>query len=301
MDIPEFLRLVWANQSAMERARQLYRDRLAPDFNTFDFIEPDEMRLSRIIAWLLDPAQTHGQGGRFLHLFLEELSVVWPSEVCDRAEAKTEVALPGGRLDILVRSGDRILAIENKPWAGDQVDQIFRYLDHLDQKAQGEYQLVYLTSLGSGPSDGSIKEQQRLQRISAGQLHLWGYREQMLAWLWKCRAECRADRVSAFIEEFSRYIRMAFEGVKDRTMSDHLLDEIAGSAEKVSSAMQVIMLAEPIRKRLLSTLQQQVIAAIPGFSVEVSDNPWERYAAGLTIIFSDRSPYEFRLEFQNTQ
>jgi hypothetical protein len=54
-----------------------------------------------------------------------------------------------------------------------------------------------------------------------------------------------------------------FEGVKDRTMSDHLLDEIAGSAEKVSSAMQVIMLAEPIRKRLLSTLQQQVMLRSP--------------------------------------
>ena len=83
-------------------------------------------------------------------------------------------------------------------------------------------------------------------------------------------------------------------------MSDHLLDEIAGSANKVSGAMQVIFLADAIRRRLLSDLRQQLLTKLPNHYVEISDDPWARYS-GCTIDYSEQSPYQFGLEFQNTQ
>jgi PD-(D/E)XK nuclease superfamily len=101
----------------MLQAQCLYCDRLAPDFNPFDFIQPDEVGLSKILNWLLDPTGTHGQGSRFLHLFLEQLGLVWPSESHEWAKAETEVVITDGRLDILISSGKFHLAIENKPWA----------------------------------------------------------------------------------------------------------------------------------------------------------------------------------------
>jgi hypothetical protein len=299
MDIPQFLRLVSTNQNAMESARKLYGDRLAPDFNPFDFIEPDEMRLSRVISWLLSPTGTHGQGGCFLRLFLGELEVEWPPEACERADVRTEFSVPEGRLDVFVRWGNRILAIENKPWAGAPTGQLRRYFSHLDS-IRSDHHLVYLTIDGSEPSIVSIDEKERVKRISDRQLHLWGYRNEILTWLTKCKSECRADRVSAFIDEFARYIRSAFEGVKDRTMSDHLLDEVSGSAQNVSAAMQVILLADPLRKKLLSDLKQQLTNKLPTARLELNDNPWARFS-GLKMVCSDQSPYEFCMEFQNMQ
>ena len=40
---------------ALETAQALYSRQLSPDFNTFDYINTDELGLSRILAALLDP------------------------------------------------------------------------------------------------------------------------------------------------------------------------------------------------------------------------------------------------------
>jgi len=39
-------------------------------FNPFQFLQTDEMGLSKILAFLLDPMETHGQGDLFLNSFL---------------------------------------------------------------------------------------------------------------------------------------------------------------------------------------------------------------------------------------
>jgi hypothetical protein len=295
-----FLAMVCQVTDAHRMAKNKYLHRFAPDYSVFDFIEPDELRLSKILAWFLDPHQTHGQGSLFLRLFLEALGVRIEAEGCDRGEVRTEVSIREGRLDILVSMAGLQVAIENKPWAGDQDTQLTRYFSHFDAPSAPNYQVVYLTSKGTAPPEHSIREQERDRRIAGGQLQLWSYDKEVLVWLTKCRAECRADRVSIFIDEFSRYIQAVFEGVRDRTMSDHLLDEIAGSAEKASAAMQVILLADPLRKRLLSDFRQQLLAKLPGRDIELSDDPWAKYS-GLTISYSEECPYQFSMEFQNTQ
>ena len=50
--------------------RQLDRE-LATGFNAAKLFQPNELRLSDIFATLLDPTESHGQGLRFLNLFIE--------------------------------------------------------------------------------------------------------------------------------------------------------------------------------------------------------------------------------------
>src|SRR5262249_5386935 len=123
IQVTNFLGMVSQIGDAHERAKKLYLHRFAPDYDTFDFIEPDEMRLSKIVAWFLNPNQTHGQGSLFLRLFLDTLRVETQSEDCDHADVRTEVSIKDGRLDIFVSARNLRLAIENKPWAGDQDSQ----------------------------------------------------------------------------------------------------------------------------------------------------------------------------------
>lgn len=286
--------------SAHQSAKDLYVHRFAPDFNAFDFIEPDEARLSKILAWLLDPRQNHGQGCQFLRLFLDALGVNVGIDECDHAEVRTEVFITQGRLDILISTIDLRVAVENKPWAGDQEAQLARYFAHFDTCGTSNCIVIYLTSKGAVPPEYSISEQERDRRIKAQQLRLWSYDKEILGWLARCRADCRADRVVMFIDDFSRYIRAVFEGMRDRTMSDHILNEIAASADNVAGAMQVISLADALQKRLLGDLRQQLLTRLRNHDVELVDDPWTRYS-GFTISYSETSPYKFGFEFQNTQ
>lgn len=258
------------------------------------------MRISKIIAWLLNPLQTHGQGGIFLNLFVEELGLETSIDECGRANVRTEVPITRGRLDILIGMKNLTIAIENKPWAGDQNEQLKTYFAHFDKLGRGRYLVLYLTREGTEPSEQSLCKSAQHDRIGTGQLRLCAYSGEIQRWLEKCRLRCRADRVSTFLDEFCRYIRTTLEGIKDKTMSDHLVDEIAGSAEKVSAAMQVAFLIDSLRKKLLLHLRQQLVDNLPGRTIELHDDPWQKFS-GVTISFSEASPYSFGLELQNSQ
>ena len=57
-------------------ARQALASAVADEFSVFDYLQPDENLLSRMIADLLDPKGKHGQGSTFLVCFLQRLRAV---------------------------------------------------------------------------------------------------------------------------------------------------------------------------------------------------------------------------------
>lgn len=77
MRVAELLDRVSVQRAAFDRARAIYADRLAPSFNPFEFIETDELGLSRILCWLLDPKGSHAQGPCFLEAFTRQFSISW--------------------------------------------------------------------------------------------------------------------------------------------------------------------------------------------------------------------------------
>jgi hypothetical protein len=110
------LRSLADQRAAFDAARRVYARRLAPDFNVFDFIAPDELRLSSILAWLLDPAGSHGQGSLFLVELLRELGLDGPMDGLDASRVGVEVQThERRRVDVVVRMPGAILGVENKP------------------------------------------------------------------------------------------------------------------------------------------------------------------------------------------
>ena len=61
-------------EGAQTQQRKLDREQTS-GFNVFDLIEPDENKLSDVLAWLLNPKKSHGQGGLFLGLLLKRLDL----------------------------------------------------------------------------------------------------------------------------------------------------------------------------------------------------------------------------------
>lgn len=121
-------------------ARQALASAVAESFSVFDYIEPDENRLSTIIADLLDPKGKHGQGSTFLAAFLKQLEALGckiPSHSQADLDGATVVneattsflTSAARRIDIRIELPHRFgIGIENKPWAGEQELAIGRLL-----------------------------------------------------------------------------------------------------------------------------------------------------------------------------
>jgi hypothetical protein len=298
----ELLRLVRGHQLAMEQARQIIRDRVAPEFSLFDFIDVDELRLSDILAWLLNPDSNHGQGSRFLHAFLEHIKQKWDVTALAAARVRKEVTTnllerANRRIDVLVTSPGHVLAIENKPWAADQKQQVADYLAHLDRLCPHNRCLVYLSN-GSAPSEDSLDANERELRRAAGQLKELSYSD-LIPWLMQCRAVCRADRVSAFIDDFAGFIQRQFSGVRDMTENDRLVDLILKNSEMIGPALQIAACGTALRVKLLSTLADQVEAIVPSHWKVKSDSQASSWA-GLSIFFTEMALAGFRIEFQRS-
>ncbi len=288
---------VSAHHAALLRAKSLYMERLAPDFNPLDFMKIDELNLSRVIAWLARPDGSHGQGGAFLQQLLALIRSEWSPEECSAAQVYLEHGTGDGRIDILVKSGDRILAIENKPFSDDQPDQLERYLRYLDGLGLQDYRLLYLTPNGTAPREKSIRSNISGARVASDHLHLVSYNSTMLEWLSACRAVCRADRVTVFIDEVSRTVRKKFQGVSDMSDQEHITDVMAANPQSVAASLLIANTALALKCRLARILEQQVgkLIEAKGWKFTAGFSP-ARYSA-IRIDFDARSPVVVSLMF----
>lgn len=104
--------------------------------------------------------------------------------------------------------GEFRVAIENKPWAGEQPDQLERYRRDLDRKYKGQFCLVYLSGSGDPPTtlcDREVRERQ-------GQFCIMRYAVELAKWLESCESLCKADKVRWFLRDFRAYVRTFAEG-----------------------------------------------------------------------------------------
>jgi hypothetical protein len=174
----------------------------------------NENRLSDIIADLLNPNGKHGQGDLFLNEFLRIIGVSRQYEaqkVNVRREDLTRYIMnPFRRIDITIDFdfGDFGIGVENKPWAGEQQDQIRNYKEHLEKKYKS-FILVYLFGDGSEPQ--SIGEDEREALKQNGRLKVLTYFTHVKNWLESCYKECKAEKVRWFLRDFIDYIEDNFK------------------------------------------------------------------------------------------
>jgi len=194
-----------------------YTDRfLASDFNLVGIFYPDETRISGILALLLNPKGEHGQGDLFLEEFVNTLKgfLLNPTPLEDltdfsAAKVSTEVSTYYGRLDILVEFPNRFaIAIENKPWAGEQFQQLERYAEYLEKTYGGRYLLLFLSGSKRKAVSLSGDLKQKLQR--EGKFWETSYGEFLKPWLLKCAKECESDKVRWFLRDFASWIEKNF-------------------------------------------------------------------------------------------
>lgn len=158
-----------------------------------------EMTHSAILAELLDPQGSHGQGTLFLEAFLVLCTTDFVFSL-EGTEVYKEFATPDGRIDILLtnRKGQALI-IENKIYANDQAEQLMRY-DAFAQRrfGKGNYEILYLTLYSDSASEGSAGNVQ-YKRLS--------YCVTIVGWLEECiRLSCRLPMVRETLIQYQNHL-----------------------------------------------------------------------------------------------
>jgi hypothetical protein len=188
----------------------------ASGFNVFSLIEPDENKLSDILADMLDPKGTHGQGNLFLRLLFKKLGFDSTDTLTKSAVITREARTHGiekyrRKIDVLIEAGV-LVAIENKVDSPEQTDQVKDYLDHLrycTRRHSVRSVLIYLTPDGQQPM--SLRSADLKRHQESGELNCWSYRRELRGWLEACINECKAQRFICFISDFIGYIESALK------------------------------------------------------------------------------------------
>ena len=142
-----------------------------PVFNPFEFMKNDEMGISRLIAFLLDPKASHRQDRIFLDNFLKQIDCY--EYLCyDTSCVSVEKTLKnsGRRHDILIEGRLKgkivwVISIENKLCgASDQPKQVADYVEDIKKYVKDienpRYLLLYLHPNGDEPSEDSISNKE---------------------------------------------------------------------------------------------------------------------------------------------
>lgn len=226
----------------------------APRLNSFVLFDPNENTLSRLVADLLDPQGTHGQGTVFLNAFLTSLRLprVGPNDpVRVRREAPTA---EGRRIDLVIETPRLLLGIENKPWAGQRPTQLRDYLDALNSWARArKVALVFLSGQEPETAKGEVLV-----------LPFVGEDEPTLASFLKLALrEVRAARTRTHVEEFIDYIEWQFgDGdVNDESDSTYL-DAIEAEFETPQhrrSIAAVLLTQDRLHARVLDEIGDHLV------------------------------------------
>jgi hypothetical protein len=129
-------------------------------FNVFDVLGRTrrEQAHSRFLAWLLDPAEAHGLGDKFLRQFMAKAIGTEPHSTLD-VKVAAELQCGGMRFDIHVKGDSWCLVVETKiddfPWEV-QCSEYEEYCKKLEGRGELAW-LVYVTRPARRPSDRTIR------------------------------------------------------------------------------------------------------------------------------------------------
>jgi hypothetical protein len=131
--------------------------RFKKEFNLFQIIRKghEEVPLhSRFIYELLDPNGSHDMGSRFLDLFIDRVNKLHDS--FDFIKSNAKVHYENQNIDLLIQNHSQAIIIENKIYAQDQPNQIYRYCDIVFNRGIKDIYIIYLTLDGKSPSQQSL-------------------------------------------------------------------------------------------------------------------------------------------------
>ena len=273
-------------------------EKLLNKFNVFDLLNivTAETSHSNVLAWLLNPNESHNIGDMALKLFLKSIhrgessksgvdltSLINDSSKIDRVEIRTEEYIfqrqePRRKKDtrridisILIKSGSKkfLIIIENKIGTKDTTRQLLDYRNWAENKFQEDYKkiFIYLTPKGDDPNDKN-----ELQHWD-----LFSYRKIESDILNKVIQKTPKGKTKEFIKQYVDILGRIILG-----NSNKLCNDIYNKHEKVIN----LIYKEVIVKKFIDQYVKDKIEEDKNFEVVDFDN--KKYIQFTTTTLSEK-------------
>ena len=243
-------------------------DGLKSDFNVFDLIiNPyDEVHLhSRMIYSILTERKFQKQ---FLMSFLNSIDVSLSDDVSfsdlKNISVEKEKAISNGRVDLFISFKIKNISynvlIENKLLAGDQPEQMDRYLSYMNSSYPNDNNYVcYLTLDGSAPSEDSTKRLNEIKLIS--------YDSEIMSWIEDCiKIASREPGVREVLIQYSS-----------------LLEKLTGKDVDFILELKEYLLKEPENFIIANSM----IPALNDAKAELQLRFWKKLEESLDVMFEN--------------
>lgn len=241
--------------AVLAESRKRFAPQLAPQFSLFEFFRVDEMALSRCLAHLLDPNESHGQGTLFLTAFLDRLNIQYTEIDLEQTRIRIEQIIDEKRrIDLVVQFGDSIIGIENKPWASDQEEQLSAYVSWLE-KQRKNWKLVYLCN--EEPSEKSVTNKSREELETQKTLIRYEFHE-LADWIQETASLAKALTVRVFLEQLGQWIRKNVNGELDMSEKQEINALIDEDPNNLKAIVAISRAWPEMQRDLLESLRVQL-------------------------------------------
>lgn len=294
-----------ANISLLRHKLKLDQNSTGSSFNLFKIIDltTDEVRLhSQIIAELLNPKGSHGQGALFLEKFIESTGTHGILQDLDGVNVIVEFSIgpvtntTGGRIDILLRDQrNNLLIIENKIYAGDQENQLLRYFNFaksIEEKG-GHFAIIYLTLFEKAASDYSLGN-----TLTHDDYISISYQQTIVDWLESCTTSVsNVPNVAVGIDHYLKLIKHLTFQDYSMEFQNNIIDEILKDVSSFKAANDISQNILDAKVRLLSAVGNSLVERLKKNEKVVDiffDPNFGRQYKGLEIFIDKLEPGESR-------
>ena len=296
-------------QRSAARKNALYE---TDNFNPFRFFATHENGLSAVLAFLLNPEESHGQGRAFLDTFLRHIERD-DFLSYDKVKVSQEKTLGSQRRHDIVIEGfmDKktawILSIENKLRdAADQKNQIKDYMQDLQGRNKEKHCLIYLPSSEERmPSEESVDKDSLDDYMTKNNLKVIDA-EWLIDWLEK--TPIVAPIMSQFVYFFIQFLRRDIMGETSETHA--LVDVIVQDKSMLDAALEILAAEHQLRNFLWNKLKKQLgekckeaypNLAAKGWEIEDDFKPTSRYMwLGFSLKRNGKYYKSVAIEFAST-
>ena len=253
--------------------QRAYHLKSAPGFSPFHFIKWGEVPVTHLLAYFLNPRQSHGQQGVFQDRFIRAVQAALPlsSLPLTEYEVIAEKRHGGGdygQIDLLLTSSSPrfALCVENKPHPS--TSDTWRQLEAYHEFLTGvggfgdNYLLVYLSDRPRFPRETSLVATKRDALTASGHYLNLTYETFLLPLLSEWTEMAKPEKVRQFLQDFRHQVERQLHFPSTAPTATMYQDEVAELLLKNTSLLEAAYALPAALVAVETHLKQQLGADV---------------------------------------
>lgn len=249
----------------LEEERRRHGRKSAPWFNAIEFWEVDERKVAQILAFLLNPSESHEQGDRYLRHFIRRFGL--ESFFYNRRDKLyVKQNLPTNEEDRLIdivvykNSFEQAFAIVNETDMSKRElqNELEHYSSYLWNRTGDDYCLIYMSAKEQTGAPKTLSKEERRELERSKKFKYLVYGEHLIDCIGEFAEMTESERVKLFLKDLEKIMRKKYMGEKDMEATDSMVDLINKSQKNLEISFLVSNSLPEVKRKLKERFNGQM-------------------------------------------